>query len=90
LVALAITLPFYMLLWFAPPLIVLGDLDVGTALKRSFMGCLKNILPFLVWSVVMLLFIIVATIPVFLGWLLLGPVILVSVYTGYRDIYHET
>jgi uncharacterized membrane protein len=90
LVALAITVPVYMLMWFAAPLIVLGDLDVGQALKTSFSACLKNIVPFLVWGVIMLVFVILTPITLMLGWLLLGPVITVSVYTSYRDIFHET
>jgi hypothetical protein len=32
---------------------------------------------------------IVASIPLGLGWLLLGPVIIASVYTSYRDIFHS-
>lgn len=90
LVALAISIPVYMFLWFAAPLIVFEDVDVGTALKSSFSACLKNIVPFLVWGVMTLLLSIAATIPIMLGWLLLGPVIMVSVYTGYRDIFYET
>jgi hypothetical protein len=90
LVALAISLPVYMLLWFSAPLIILADLEVGAALKASFSGCLKNVLPFLIWGVVILVFIILTPFTLFLGWLLLGPIIAVSVYTGYRDIYHET
>jgi hypothetical protein len=30
---------------------------------------------------------IVASIPLALGWLVLGPMIVASVYTAYRDIY---
>jgi uncharacterized membrane protein len=90
LVALAISIPVYMFLWFAAPLIVFEDVDVGTALKSSFYACLKNIVPFLVWGVMSLLLSIAASIPVMLGWLLLGPVLMVSVYTGYRDIFYET
>ena len=30
---------------------------------------------------------LLATLPIGLGWLVLGPVIAASVYTGYRDIY---
>ncbi len=89
LVALAISLPVYMFLWFAAPLIVLADMEVGAALKTSFSACLKNILPFLVWSVMVLVLAIPATIPIFLGWFLLGPVLVVSIYTGYRDIFYE-
>ena len=90
LIAMAISIPVYMLLWFAAPLIVLGELDVGTALKSSFAACLKNIVPFLVWGVMALLLGILAMIPIMLGWLLLGPVLMVSAYTGYRDIFYET
>jgi hypothetical protein len=89
LVALAISLPVYMFVWFAAPLIVLGDMEVGAALKTSFSACLKNILPFLVWSVMVLVLAIPASIPIFLGWLLLGPVLVVSMYIGYRDIFYE-
>ena len=89
LVALAISIPVYMLVWFAAPLIVLADEDVGTALKSSFAACLKNLVPFLVWGVMTLLLGILAMIPIMLGWLLLGPVLMVSVYTGYRDIFYE-
>lgn len=89
LIAMAISIPVYMLLWFAAPLIVLGDVDVGTALKSSFAACLKNIVPFLVWGVMALLLAILAMIPIMLGWLLLGPVLMVSAYTGYRDIFYE-
>jgi uncharacterized membrane protein len=90
LIALAISIPVYMFLWFAAPLIVLADMEVGAALKTSFSGCLKNIVPFLVWGVMVIVLAIPATIPIFLGWLLLGPVLVVSVYIGYRDIFYET
>ena len=30
---------------------------------------------------------IVATVPLLLGWLVLGPVMAASIYTAYRDIY---
>lgn len=90
LVALAISIPVYMFLWFAAPLIVLADMEVGQALKTSFSACLKNILPFLVWSVMVLVLAIPATLLLGLGWFLLGPLLMVSIYTGYRDIFHET
>jgi hypothetical protein len=32
---------------------------------------------------------ILASIPVFLGWLLLGPVAMVSLYMAYRDVFHD-
>lgn len=89
LVMLALSIPLYMAVWFSYPLIVLNDFTVGQALKTSFFVCLKNFMPFLIYGIAAFLLAIVASIPVFLGWLLLGPVLLASIYTGYRDIYYE-
>jgi uncharacterized membrane protein len=89
LVMLALMLPLVMAIWFAAPLAVLSDQNAIDAIKGSFTGCLKNVVSFLVYGVVMLVLSIVASIPVFLGWLVLGPVLAASVYTAYRDIYFE-
>jgi len=89
LVALALSIPIYMALWFAPSLVVLGERAPVAALKESFVGCLRNILPFLVYSIVVVVLGIVASIPLGLGWLVLGPVLIASVYTAYRDIFGD-
>ena len=90
LVILALSLPLWMAMMFATPLIVLTDAELVPALKTSFFACLKNVLPFLVWSVAIFVLAIVASIPLFLGWLLLGPILMVSLYLAYRDIFHDT
>jgi len=87
LVALALSVPIYMALWFAPALVVLRKMAPIEAIKESFLGCLKNILPFLVYSIVLMVLGIVASIPLGLGWLVLGPTLIASVYVSYRDIY---
>lgn len=51
LLALALTLPITMATLFAPHLIVLHELPLGRAIKLSFIGCLKNVLPFLAWGI---------------------------------------
>lgn len=89
LVAMALSIPLYMALWFAPALVVLRGLAPVAAVKESFLGCLKNIVPFLIYGLVMLVLGIVAAIPLGLGWLVLGPVAIASVYTAYRDIYGD-
>jgi hypothetical protein len=89
LIMLALSIPLYMAVWFAGPLIVLAQSDVVPALKTSFFACLKNILPFLIWGIAIFFLSILAMIPLMLGWLLLGPVMLASIYIGYRDIFHE-
>ena len=87
LVVLALMVPLLMAIWFAPPLILFHERSALDSIKGSFSGCLRNVVPFLVYGVAGLLLAIVATIPLGLGWLVLGPVIAASVYTAYRDIF---
>jgi hypothetical protein len=89
LIVLALSLPVSMAMLFAMPLIVLRDSDVLPALKTSFVACLKNILPFLVWSLAIFALSFLAAIPLFLGYFLLAPVSMVSLYMAYRDVFHE-
>jgi len=87
LIMFALLLPAVMAIWLAAPLVVFHEHGALEAMKGSFAGCLKNILPFLVYSVVLFVFAIAATLPLMLGWLVLGPVFAASVYASYRDIY---
>ena len=89
LVMFGLSVPIYMALWFSYPLVAINDFTVGQALKASFFACLKNILPFLVYGIVMFILAIVAAIPLGLGWLVLGPVLLASFYTSYRDVFYR-
>jgi hypothetical protein len=87
LVWLALMLPVMAAAWFAPLLVVFHQEGVVDSMKSSLFACVKNILPLLVYSVALALLAIVASIPLLLGWLVLGPMISLSVYTMYRDIY---
>lgn len=87
LIAFALSIPLVMAVWFAAPLVLFHDLGAVEAMKQSFTGCLRNIVPFLVYGIVGFVLAILATLPLGLGWLVLGPVLAASVYTGYRDIY---
>ncbi len=89
LIVLALGTPLIMAYWFAPPLIALrGDKPVA-AMKASFTASLRNVPPMLVYSLVGIALGLLATIPLGLGWLVLGPVFVVSVYTSYRDIFGQ-
>jgi uncharacterized membrane protein len=90
LVVVALSLPLTMAILFATPLIVLKDFEIGAALKTSFSACLKNILPFLVWSVAALVLGVLVVLTLGLGIFIVGPVMMVSMYIAYRDIFHET
>jgi uncharacterized membrane protein len=87
LITLGLMVPVYMAVWFAPPLAVFNGLGAFDALKASFLGCLKNIVPFLTYGLIVFGFAILASIPLLLGWLVLAPVIGASIYTSYCDVY---
>jgi uncharacterized membrane protein len=89
LVAFGLSVPLMMAYWFAPALIAMEGLSAMAAMKLSFAGCLKNILPFLVYGIVMIIIFIIGSIPVGLGLLVVMPVITASIYTAYRDIYYN-
>lgn len=87
LVGLALYVPLAMALWFAPALAIFNDMQPVPALKSSFNACLKNIIPFLIYGIALLVLSLIASIPLFLGFLVLVPVIVASIYASYRDIY---
>ena len=87
LIATALFVPVNMALWFAPALVMVQAQSAPRAIAESFRGCLKNIVPFLVYGVILLVLAMIASIPFGLGWLVLGPVVIGSVYAAYRDIY---
>jgi len=87
LIGLSIYLPLLMAIWFAPALIVLEGAESLQAMKYSFIGCLKNIIPFLVYGLVSLPLSLLATVPFLLGWFVLGPMIVASIYIACKDIF---
>jgi hypothetical protein len=86
---LLLYLPLVMAVWFAPALVVLQGVEPWAAMKLSFVGSVRNILPFLIYSLVWIVLSIVATIPLLLGWLVLGPVAVASLYASYCDIFEH-
>ena len=75
---------------FAPALIVMHDVTAVEAMKLSFTGCLRNILPFLLYGLVAMLLGIIAAIPFGLGFLVLMPVLTASIFAAYRQIFTES
>jgi len=87
LIVMALSIPLMMAIWFAPILVALNDVSAVAAMKLSFFGCLRNILPFLVYGIVLFILAIIATIPIGLGWLLLMPTLICATYVSYREIF---
>jgi hypothetical protein len=103
-IAFALIIPVIMAALFAPHLIVFHELPLFAAIRLSFIGCIRNLLPFLLWFVCflvlfLLLMVVVgllsgilgllAVIPVVLALLVLPPVSFASIYAAYEDIYLE-
>lgn len=84
-----VTIPLVMAYWFAPALIVFEGMSAIAAMKLSFNGCVKNILPFLFYGIVATFFLILGALPLGLGLLVVFPVVTASIYTSYRAIYYS-
>lgn len=89
LVVLALMVPLVMAYWFAPALVMIHDMPPVDAMKASFFGCLRNLVPFLVYGLVMFVAAIIAAIPMGLGFLIWVPVAIASTYVAYRQIFTE-
>ena len=102
LVSLALSIPLVMGFWFAAPLVVFNGVSAIDAIRSSFLGCLKNIVPFLIYGLVGLgvglgLFLLLGVLTFatygVAGILMIPlmfsivPIILGSIYAAYRDIY---
>lgn len=73
----------------APPLVALEGVGPLTAMMMSLTACLKNILPVLLYVIVATVIAIIASIPVGLGLLVAGPVMMAATYAAYRDIFYS-
>ncbi|HMM54825.1 MAG TPA: BPSS1780 family membrane protein [Candidatus Desulfobacillus sp.] len=87
LVMLALMVPLMMAVWFAPALVVFRDVAPLAAMQASFSACLKNLVPFLVYGVILFVLCMVAMIPFGLGMLVMVPVMMGSVYASYVEIF---
>ena len=76
-------------LWFAPALVVFRNMPPIDAVKTSLRAVFKNVMPFLIYGVIQLVLAVVASIPFGLGWLVLLPVMLLTAYVSYRDVFGE-
>lgn len=93
LIGTAASLPLLMALWFAPLLAYFHNLTPWQALRSSFLGCLRNMLAMLVYGL-LLFAVLLVLVPIGarlgqydLGFWLLAPVLLPSIYASYKDIY---
>jgi uncharacterized membrane protein len=78
-----------MAFWFAPALVALNREAPFAAVKKSLRGAWNNIGALMIYGLIYIGLAIVASIPFGLGWLVLGPVFVGSMYASWREVFGE-
>jgi hypothetical protein len=93
LAGLLLSVPLMMAVWFAPLLVFFNDMKAAPALLLSLGACLRNVLPFLVYGIAVVVPLVVlmplslAARQPDLGLWLLAPILVPSIYAGYKDLF---
>ena len=74
-------------LWFAPPLIALHDMPVTHAMRWSLYAALANLGAMIVYGLALMALFFAAIVPWGLGLLVVIPMMAISTYIGYRDVF---
>jgi uncharacterized membrane protein len=86
-VAAALSVPLLMAVWFAPLLVIFDGLMPFASMRESFNACLANILPLVVYSLILMVLGFLALLPFALGLILLVPTVFASIYVSYKEIF---
>ena len=76
-----------MAMQYAPMLVYFNNAPPIAAMKLSVSAFMRNIGPMLVYVTTYMFLAILASLPMFLGWLVLLPLTFTSLYASYRDIF---
>ncbi len=90
LAVLLVQLVVAMALAYAVPLVMFKGIPASQALGSSFKACLRNFLPLTVFGVIYLFVAVAATLPFFLGWIVLLPASAGMLYLSYKDLYENS
>lgn len=75
---------------FAPMLVFFNQMSARQAVQASLLGTIRNIVPYMAYSLIMqVIALLVSVMPLKLGWLIMLPLGLTSMYVAYRDIFTE-
>jgi hypothetical protein len=74
-------------LWFAPQLIVFHGMSTSHAIRWSVYAALSNLGAMITYGAVLVLALTVAWLPLGLGLIVMVPVMVISTYTGYREVF---
>jgi uncharacterized membrane protein len=76
-----------MAMQYAPMLVFFNNVTPVQAMRLSLRAFIKNALPMLVYVTTFTFLAILASLPMFLGWLVLLPLVFTSLYASYCDIF---
>jgi len=76
-------------IWFAPALIAMHGMSTNHALRWSVYAALANIGAMVVFGAVAILLFFVAALPWALGLLVMLPLMAISTYVSYRDVFES-
>ncbi|WP_265503760.1 BPSS1780 family membrane protein, partial [Providencia heimbachae] len=75
------------LTWFAPALVMNHEFKVGEAISASLQAVKKNILPGILFFIVIAILLVVSAIPLGLGLLISMPIMYATYYSTYRSLF---
>lgn len=73
--------------WYAPGLVYFADVGAVEALQQSFSACMRNWLPFLVYSFLGFAVMLLGAAALGIGLLVALPVLMASYYASFRDLF---
>ena len=87
LLILMIFIPMLLAIWLFPMLVLYNKLSLRAALGVIANALIKNILPFFVYGIILLILSLFAIVPAGVGFLVLIPVLAGAAYAAYHDIF---
>lgn len=76
-------------LWFAPPLIAFHGMSMTHAMRWSVYAALSNLGAMMVYGACLLGLFFLGSIPWLLGMLVVVPMMVISTFIGYRDVFES-
>lgn len=80
-------LPISMASWLAPALVMMRGVKPWDAMKLSLQACWRNLGAVSLYGLAFIAVLIGATVTLLIGWLFLIPMLALSTYAAYRDMF---
>lgn len=88
-VFLLLTVLVAFLFYFTVPLVMLTDVGPGKAMALSFKACLRNVMPLILYGAVVVVIVILAALPLLLGWVFVMPIMAGAYYLSFKQVMTE-